>query len=205
MNKRGYIRVSPYGPSEAAQIEALRKAGVEVEPRDDRLFIDRVPARKAATSSLVNRDMLLRILRPDEIVVVSTLDRLGTTREDVIAVLGVIGARGAAVEEAETGERYHWHPDILSVHAALDRAQAALFREHTTPGRLARATSGHIGGRRPRLTGAERENARKDWHDPAMPSQAAVANKYGVSVRTLHNQFGPRFPVDAPKRKAARK
>jgi DNA invertase Pin-like site-specific DNA recombinase len=73
----GYARVSTTKQSLARQLDALSSAGIP----DDRIYVDK------KSGSTVDRDGLNRLLayaRPDDTIVVHTLDRLGRNLREVL-------------------------------------------------------------------------------------------------------------------------
>jgi hypothetical protein len=140
-------------------------------------------------------------LRSGETVWVHTLDRLGLSGPDLQAAIEQIGHGGGAIFDGTEMRLYRWSPEVLELAAAVRTATAALVMERTRPGRDKVLDEGLIRGqpsKRARFAPDQLAQMERDWHDPAMSPQGLVAKKWGVSVRTLDNWFGRRFPDEAP-------
>lgn len=73
----GYIRVSTSDRNEDEQLDALRAVGVH----DDCIFIDNAPTSLVATEYMA----LLQRLNPSDRLIIKSLDKLGSTYEEIIA------------------------------------------------------------------------------------------------------------------------
>ncbi|MGV7002533.1 recombinase family protein [Priestia megaterium] len=75
--KFGYIRVSSKDQNEARQIEAMKKEGIE--ERD--IFIDK---QSGKNFDRPNYQIVKRILREGDILFVTSIDRFGRNKEDIL-------------------------------------------------------------------------------------------------------------------------
>jgi len=201
---RGYIRPSPKGPSVEEQRAALRSVGLI----DDRVvYVEETPKRRKAKvmpEHLVMRHEAIRALkkRADDVLVVSSLDRLGLTTADILGAVEAVTRKGAFVLDASTGETYCWHPGVVPLVAAAARAERVLMLERTKKAREAGAKMGAKGGR-PKALGNPKKlaEAKRLWPDPEL-SGRAIAKLLGVGLRTLYDHLGPRSESKAkPGRK----
>lgn len=92
----GYARVSTADQDPAAQIEALRLAGVD----DEHLVVEHVSGAKTARPGL---DTMLAQLRSGDVVTVTKLDRLGRSLSHLVNLVASLGDRG--VEFRSLGRR----------------------------------------------------------------------------------------------------
>jgi DNA invertase Pin-like site-specific DNA recombinase len=97
--KIGYMRESAAGPSLAEEQALLRLAGIEDFSRHAPVYTDR--RRKGPTATTPERDNMVRILRPGDVVIIAKATRLGTSRADVLKAMADITARGVAIHDAE--------------------------------------------------------------------------------------------------------
>ena len=94
----GYARVSTDDQKAELQIDALKAAGCL------KVFTDK------ASGSLANRpqlDKMLDQLRPDDVVVVWRLDRLGRSLKNLITLVEDLADRGVGLQELVRVHRHH--------------------------------------------------------------------------------------------------
>lgn len=200
--KRGYIRALPALP-EAEQAKAIEQVGADMNAT----WIEEMSRRKIRSPEIADlacRPEAIRQLRRGDVLVVATLPVLALQSSDFIDTMRAIAARGAHVLDASAGEEVDWPPEADRAMAAVASFDAARRRLHTANARAAlaeaRTRSGKKKGRFKVLKDADRPAARIDWADLDQ-SQKVVAEKYGVSTRTLYNEFGPRTQVVLRRRK----
>jgi DNA invertase Pin-like site-specific DNA recombinase len=83
----GYARVPRANSNPSAQLAALKSAGAS------KTYLERSADNKTARPEL---EKMVRYLRPGDTLVVTSLDRLGSTVDQLTDVLGQVGERGAA-------------------------------------------------------------------------------------------------------------
>lgn len=144
--KIGYARVSTAGQLLDRQISALRAAGCV------RIFADKKSGRTAGRVELCNA---LDYLRPGDGLVVPSLDRLGRSLQDLIAIVAELRRRGVgfaslheALDTMTAGGRLVFH-----VLAALAEFIRELIVEGTKEGLAAARARGQRLGRPPALSG----------------------------------------------------
>lgn len=183
--KLGYVRLSRAGPSLEDQLAAQRNAGV---PSSMIMMDDH---RGSAPYSFESRSLLLHSLKPGDELVVAAASRLGVGLDDVLGFLADVARIGATVFDAETGQRFNWHPDAAGIVDFARRATSGTRLEVIAKMQRSRETSEHLGGPRPKLDGELMERARKMWGDPSL-SARDIADELEVSVRTLYRHLGDR-------------
>lgn len=184
------------GPAEAEQRTALVGAGVD--PRH--LYVDdvRIPARGGA-ADLGERDQVEADIQPGSAVVVTDLERIGVSAADIVAVVSRLMARGAMVRVLASGKLYlgvdagQLHLDAADAERRQKGLRAAKARE-------VKSARGVRTGPPPKLEGAARDAAEVDYRDLEQPVRS-VAQKHGVSPKTLQRLFGLRDkPAGRPKK-----
>jgi DNA invertase Pin-like site-specific DNA recombinase len=174
----GYARVSTYGQSLEIQLALLRANGCsEILSEKESGARERRPVHRK----------LLKQLRPGDVVVVCALDRL--TRGGpfkMLCALDEITSRGAAYKSLAEPWADTTH-DLGEVLAALVGYIARKTREdiirRTTAGREQARARGVRFGRRPKLTGLQREEALKRRDEGE--DQKIIARDLGVSPSTI--------------------
>lgn len=148
----GYARVSKADNSQKhdLQIDALIKAGVEKK----HIYTDRI---SGSTSARPGLDALLKAIRPDDKLVVWSLDRLGRNLRHLVNLvndltekkigLQVLTGSGAAIDTSTPHGRM-----FFAVFAALGEFERELIRERTRAGILAARSRGRCGGPKFKLT-----------------------------------------------------
>lgn len=192
--KRGYIRLSKAGPSLEDQQKALERAGINNFSEGVSVFVD-PPLKRGDPPTWLGRTKAIQSLRPGDELVVSSASRLGTTMSDVLGVLRAVGERQASILVADSGHKVAWHPDAL---AAVEFAQGAELenrREVAATARAAQAATGRVGGAPKQLHGEALEKAKRLWADQSL-SAAEVAERVGVTTRTLYRRLGERLKID---------
>lgn len=150
----GYARVSTADQNPEAQHDALTAAGC------DRVFTDRASGKLASRPQL---DAVLEYLRDGDTLVITKLDRLGRSVRNLVELVAELDQRGVglrvlhqAIDTTTPGGRLFFH--IMSGIAEFERD---LISERTREGLEAARARGRKGGRRPALSPAQVEQARK--------------------------------------------
>lgn len=149
----------------AHQVDALIRAGVEKEE----VYVDFASGAKASRPQL---DVVLRMLRKGDTLMITRLDRLGRSVQHLINLGAQLRARGVNLHVIEQGIDTTTIEGramfgMLSVLAELQRE---LIVANTLDGLAAARARGRRGGRRPRLS----------------PQQAALAQQlYDARTHTV--------------------
>lgn len=173
----GYARISKGDDqSTAAQRRALVDAGCE------RVF------EEASSGGRWDRPELHRMidqLRPSDVVMVWKLDRLSRSLKDLLHILEKIEAAGAgfrslteAIDTTTPAGRM-----MMQMVGSFAEFERAMIRERTTVGLAEARASGRVGGRRPKLTPAQREEI-ADNVLAGRKSAAQMARLFNVSEAT---------------------
>lgn len=180
----GYARVSTPDQNLDLQRDALAGAGC------DKLFED---TASGASRRLISRDELLEYARPDDVVVVWRLDRLGRSLRDLVDVVTSLGDRGVGLRSPGEAIDTTTPAGNLTFHvfAALAEFEAALVRERTRAGLAAARERGRRLGRPPALTAAQVEIARTLMTNPKL-SARQVAAQLRVHRATLYRSLADR-------------
>ena len=177
----GYARVSTDDQNAQLQVDALMAAGCI------KVFTDK------ASGSLANRpqlDKMLDQLRPDDVVVVWRLDRLGRSLRNLIALTDDLGKRGVgfrslseSIDTTTANGRL-----FFSVMGALAEFERDLIRERTNAGLAAARARGRVGGRPPVMT-AEKVKVARQMYDSKEHTVEAIAKTLGVSRKTIYRHL----------------
>lgn len=174
----GYARVSTKGQNLDTQIRALTDAGCL------RVFSDKLSGKNAARPEL---EACLDYLRPGDTLVVTRLDRLSRSLQDLIATVADLRRRGAgfrslheALDTTTPGGRLVFH-----VFAALAEFIRELIVEGTHEGLAAARARGTRLGRPPAMTPEKIRHARTLLAKPE-ETVSSIARLLGVSRATLY-------------------
>ncbi|SEG95018.1 Site-specific DNA recombinase [Thermomonospora echinospora] len=174
----GYARVSTGGQRLDRQITALEAAGCA------RIFADKKSGKNVEREELWKA---LDYMRPGDTLVVPSLDRLGRSLQDLIAIVAGLRRRGIgfrslheALDTTTPGGRLVFH-----VFAALAEFIRELIVQGTREGLDAARARGQRLGRPPALTPDQVRQARALLARPE-ESISSIARLLGVSRSTLY-------------------
>lgn len=194
-----FFRLGKGLPSEAAQRQALRDAGVSEEALAE-AYIERPKIKAGEQSAWV---YMMGAVREDEgqpdRVCIARPAILAPTEQQARERLAEMTAQGGVLFVASTGRTYRWHPD-----AAEGIAFAAEVRadERALVLTRARAILKAIG--RDPYTPEQWKKARKLWADQAVSAKAA-SEQSGINQRTLYRKLGNKGTPAFGKVKGKRK
>lgn len=177
MKMIGYARVSTRDQNVAAQREALLAAGCET------IFDDTISGSTKSRSGL---DKAMAALVPGDVLVVWKLDRLGRSMQHVVNTVLDLDRRGIGFRSlteaidltSSTGKL------LLSVFGWLAEVERDLTTERTKAGLAAAKRRGVKLGRKPKLTAADVDHARRMIESGA-ESVAGMARILKVGRNTL--------------------
>lgn len=174
----GYGRVSTKGHLLDRQILALEGAGCA------RIFADKLSGKNAERPELWRA---LDYARPGDTLVVPSLDRLGRSIQDLIAIVAVLRKRGVgfhslheSLDTTTPGGRLVFH-----VFAALAEFIRELIIQGTHEGLAAARARGERIGRPPAMNAEQIRHARAMLADPE-PTVTSIAKLLDVSRTTLY-------------------
>jgi DNA invertase Pin-like site-specific DNA recombinase len=174
----GYARVSTKGQLLDRQIAALEAAGCQ------RIFSDKKSGKNAEREEL---QKALDYLRPNDTLIVPSLDRLGRSIKDLIGIVGSLREEGIgfrslheSLDTTTPGGRLVFH-----VFAALAEFIRELIVQGTHEGLAAARARGERLGRPPAMTEGQIRHARAMLADPEA-SITSIAKLLGVSRMTIY-------------------
>src|SRR6201981_993472 len=175
----GYARVSTYGQTLDAQLEQLRAAGCSSR----NIYREKLTGARADRREL-NR--MLGKLAPGDVVTVTRIDRLARSTFDLFGIVKrIVNAqaqfRSLAEPWADTGTRAGRL--MLAVLGGLADVERDLIRTRTAEGRTRAKAQGKHMGRPPRLTAAQKAEARRRRAEGATLNE--LARSYDVSRSTI--------------------
>ncbi|MCT4700420.1 recombinase family protein [Enterobacteriaceae bacterium H20N1] len=176
----GYIRVSTNEQNTDLQREALERAGCE------QIFEEKM------SGTVANRPVLKRALKalsPGDTLVVWKLDRLGRSMRNLVLLVDELRRREVhfrsvtdSIDTSSSMGRFIFH--IMSALAEMERE---LIVERTRAGLASARAKGRIGGRRPKLTAEQWEQAGRLIANGTPRKQVALI--YDVAMCTLYKKF----------------
>ena len=183
----GYARVSTRHQSTDRQVVDLVAAGVR---RDD-VYVDH--GVSGARARRTEFDRALGALHAGDTLVVTTLDRLGRSTSNMLALAEDLRAQGAALRVLNLGgasmdTSTATGAMIFTVMAALAQMELEIKRERVSDSvAKRRAAGGDLGGRRPQYTDSQIRNAHLLITTGKPASQ--VARDLGMSRATLYRRI----------------
>jgi DNA invertase Pin-like site-specific DNA recombinase len=183
----GYARVSTKAQDTDRQQVDLLAAGVR---RDD-LYVDH--GVSGARASRVELDKAMEALHDGDTLVVTTLDRLGRSTINMLALADQIKGKGAGLRVLNLGggdvdTSTPMGGMVFTVMAALGQMELEIKRERITDSVSKRRAAGKdLGGRKAKFTDSQVRNAARliEAGEPA----ARVARDLGMSRATLYRRM----------------
>jgi DNA invertase Pin-like site-specific DNA recombinase len=186
----GYARVSTRDQDLAAQDAELMAAGCA------KVFKEKVSGAKTDRPEL---GKVIRRLEPDDVLVVTRLDRLARSTRDLLNILGAIAERGAGFKSLKDAWCDTTTPHgrlMVVVIGGLAEFERELIRARTGEGRKRAKARGVRFGRPRKMTPHQRQEAMQRL--AAGETQADVARTYNVDATTIGRLLGDRpFPGGA--------
>jgi DNA invertase Pin-like site-specific DNA recombinase len=177
MTTYGYARVSTNGQDLAAQEVELMAAGAV------KVFKEKVSGAKTDRAELAK---VIRRLEPDDVLVVTRLDRLARSTRDLLNVLATVGEREAgfrSLKDAWADTTTAHGRLMLTVLGGLAEFERELIRARTGYGRARAKARGVKFGRPTALTPHQRAEALRRLANGE--AQADVARTFDVSQATI--------------------
>jgi DNA invertase Pin-like site-specific DNA recombinase len=173
----GYARVSTQDQNLSGQLAALKAAGATT------IYREKVSGVRADRPQLAK---LMTALKPDDVVVVTKLDRLGRSTRELLELIERIGKAGASFRSLgdplwDTGSS---QGRLLStLLAAIAEFERELIRERTGEGRKRAMANGVKFGRKRKLSDFQRQEAIK--RRAAGERLVDIANSYAVDISMI--------------------
>ena len=183
----GYARVSTRQQDADRQVSDLLRAGVR---RDDIYVGSGVSGGRASRPQF---DRAAAALEEGDTLVVTTLDRLGRSTQNMLAFADALRGRGAGLRVLNLGggdvdTATPMGSMVFTVMAALAQMEVAIKRERITDSVAKRRAAGKdLGGRRQTFTDSQIRNALRliEGGEPA----AQVARDLGMFRATLYRRI----------------
>ncbi len=179
----GYARVSTAEQSPDHQIDALQRAGVE--PED--IHVDTASGAKASRPEL---DLVLKVARSGDTLVVTRLDRLGRSMLHLVNLGADLQDRGIGLRVLEQGIDTSTAEGraMFGMLSVLAEFQRELIVANTRDGLAAARARGRKGGRRPKLTPDQVRQAQR-LYDEGNHTVQQIADMFGVKRGTLYGHL----------------
>ncbi|MEX5277942.1 recombinase family protein [Kocuria sp. CPCC 205261] len=183
----GYARVSTRQQDADRQVSDLLNAGVR---RDDAYVDSGVSGSRASRPAF---DKAVAALEPGDTLVITTLDRLGRSTQNMLAFAEALRGRGAGLRVLNLGggdvdTATPMGSMVFTVMAALAQMELEIKRERITDSVAKRRAAGKdLGGRRQTFTDSQIRNALRliESGEPA----TQVARDLGMSRATLYRRM----------------
>jgi DNA invertase Pin-like site-specific DNA recombinase len=175
----GYARVSTVGQTLDCQLEQLRAAGCTAK----NIYREKVTGARADRREL-NR--MLDKLDSGDVVTVTRIDRLARSTFDLFEIVKrIVDAKAQFRSLAEPWADTGTSPGrlMIAVLGGLADVERDLIRTRTAEGRSRAQKRGQHMGRPPKLTAAQKDEARKRRAEGA--TLAELARSYGVGKSTI--------------------
>ncbi|MCW4601511.1 recombinase family protein [Janibacter hoylei] len=177
----GYARVSTERQDLAAQLKGLADLGVA----RDRIYTDKRTGR-----SMKDRPGLaqaIAALRPDDVLVVTKLDRLARSVPDARDLVGQVYDQGAALQ---LGPSRHDPEDpvgkfLFNALAMVAEFEADLNRQRTKEGLAIAREQGRLRGKPPKLN-ERRTRKLLEEYEAGTVTVAQLADDYAISRATVY-------------------
>jgi DNA invertase Pin-like site-specific DNA recombinase len=183
----GYARVSTRQQDADRQVHDLLAAGVR---RDD-IYIDH--GVSGGRASRPQFDRAVAALEEGDTLVITTLDRLGRSTQNMLAFAEALRGRGAGLRVLNLGggdvdTATPMGSMVFTVMAALAQMELEIKRERISDSVAKRRAAGKdLGGRRQTFTDSQIRNALRLIEDGEPASQ--VARDLGMSRATLYRRM----------------
>jgi DNA invertase Pin-like site-specific DNA recombinase len=184
----GYGRVSTRDQKPEAQRDALKAAGC------DETFIDKASGKLARRPELDKA--LLSVNRAGDQLVVTKLDRLGRSLENLIELSKRLQDRGVDLVVLDQGIDTSTAVGQLffQIIGAIAEFEHALMSERTTDGLAAARARGRTGGQKPKLGPRQVKLARQMYDETGQDGKrkhtvAQIAAEFGVSRPTIYRHL----------------
>ncbi len=173
----GYARVSTEEQNIDSQCDLLKKSGCTT------IFQEKISGKSKQRPEL---EKLLQQLRSGDILIVTSLDRLGRNLSDLITIVSQLKANGVVFKSLR--ESIDLNSAIgnlqFNMFAAFAEFERELIRERTRIGLEAARTRGRKGGRKPALNKQQAQQV-KTLYDNGV-SVMDISKSYGVSRKTIY-------------------
>ncbi|SOD00247.1 putative DNA-invertase from lambdoid prophage Rac [Rhizobium sp. AN5] len=178
-----YVRVSTVGQSAENQIAEIERAGFNIMPR--RIVSETI----SGSTPVAQRPGFLKLLdrlEPEDVLIVTKLDRLGRDAMDVSSTVKMLAENGVRVHCLQLGGLdLTSSAGTMTMHIlnAMAQFERDLLIERTQAGVARAREKGKRFGRPPALTDRQVKSAKAELAEGV--SVSALARKHGVSRQTI--------------------
>jgi DNA invertase Pin-like site-specific DNA recombinase len=174
----GYGRVSTQDQNLDAQRDALKKAGV------DKIFIEKITGTKASRPEL---DKLREQMREGDTLVITRLDRLGRSTRDLLAISSELEEKGVELEviEQQINTKSAEGRFYFTMIAAVSELERAYLVARTKDGLASARARGRLGGRKPKLSEAQKKQVKK-LYDAKELTVREIAALFSITAPTVY-------------------
>ena len=174
----GYGRVSTQDQNLDAQRDALKSASA------DKIFIEKITGTKASRPEL---DKLREQMRQGDTLVVTRLDRLGRSTKDLLAISSELEAKGVELEVLEQNINTKTPEGKLffTMIAAMAEFEHSMMVARTKDGLAAARARGRLGGRKPKLSDAQKRQVKK-LYDARELTVREIAEMFNITPPTVY-------------------
>lgn len=173
----GYARVSTDGQTLDAQVAELKSAGVAT------VFQEKV---SGAVTERIQLARAIKALAPDDVLVVTRLDRLARSTRDLLNTLAAVNDAGAGFKSLRDTWADTTTPHgrlMLTILGGLAEFERELILSRTGEGRQRAKARGVRLGRKPKLTAHQRREALE--RRAAGEALTEIARTFAVSHSTI--------------------
>lgn len=185
----GVARVSTRDQHPEAQQDALRAAGCE------KVFTDKASGKLARRPEL---DKALLVAREGDQLVVTKLDRLGRSLENLIELSRELQQRGVGLVVLDQGidTTTAIGRMFFQILGAVAEFEHALMSERTMDGLEAARARGRTGGQKPKL-GPRQIQLAREMYDSGELTVQQIADEFGVTRPTIYRHLDKALPQQA--------
>jgi DNA invertase Pin-like site-specific DNA recombinase len=178
----GVARVSKRDQHPEAQQDALKAAGCE------KVFTDKASGKLARRPKL---DKALLVAREGDQLVVTKLDRLGRSLDNLIDLAKDLQARGVDLVVLDQGIDTSTAVGrmFFQILGAIAEFEHALMSERTMNGLEAARARGRTGGQKPKL-GPRQVQLAREMYDSGELTVQQIADEFGVTRPTIYRHLG---------------
>jgi DNA invertase Pin-like site-specific DNA recombinase len=187
----GYARVSTADQNPDHQIDALARAGVATKD----VHLDIISGSKSKRPKF---DLVMQLLRADDTLAVTRLDRLGRSMQHLVNLGADLRERGIHLLVTEQGidTRTPEGRAMYGMFAVFAEFQRELIVANTRDGLAAARARGRIGGRPKKLRDRQAELARQMYDEVGDDGKRKwtvqqIADELGVKRTTVYGYLNP--------------
>jgi DNA invertase Pin-like site-specific DNA recombinase len=178
LQRLGYGRVSTQDQNLEAQQDALKAAGAH------KIFIEKITGTKASRPEL---DKLREQMRDGDTLVITRLDRLGRSTKDLLSISSELEEKRVELEVIEQNINTKTPEGKLffTMIAAMAEFEHSMMVARTKDGLAAARARGRMGGRKPKLTEAQKQQVRK-LYDAKELTVREISALFGITPPTVY-------------------